>query len=191
MPLLVTPVIAADSIGAQDQPTLPLGDGPVLRPWLPDDAEAVAAAHEDPLIQRWHARRADSVAEAAGWVAGWQADWAAERGLHWAIAEGGTLLGRLSLKDLDLIDGTAEVAYWMTPAARGRGVCPRAVRTLTAWALDEAGFHRLTLLHSTANTASCRVAEKAAFALEGTLRSAALHADGHHDMHLHAHVRGD
>jgi RimJ/RimL family protein N-acetyltransferase len=36
-----------------------------------------------------------------------------------------------------------------------------------------------------ANTASCRVAGKAGFRLEGTLRSALLHTDGWHDMHLH------
>ena len=36
-----------------------------------------------------------------------------------------------------------------------------------------------------------RVAAKAGFALEGTLRSAMRHPDGWHDMHLHARVRGD
>lgn len=40
----------------------------------------------------------------------------------------------------------------------------------------------------TANAASCRVALKAGFAAEGTRRSAALHADGWHDMHLHARI---
>ncbi|WFF06533.1 hypothetical protein O7622_26370 [Micromonospora sp. WMMD1076] len=29
------------------------------------------------------------------------------------------------------------------------------------------------------------------FRLEGTKRSAAVHDDGRHDMHLHARVRGD
>ena len=33
-----------------------------------------------------------------------------------------------------------------------------------------------------------RVAAKAGFTAEGTLRSALLHADGWHDMHLHARV---
>ena len=35
------------------------------------------------------------------------------------------------------------------------------------------------------------MAAKAGFALEGTKRSALLHADGWHDMHLHARIRGD
>jgi RimJ/RimL family protein N-acetyltransferase len=36
-----------------------------------------------------------------------------------------------------------------------------------------------------------RVGEKTGFLLEGTRRSALRHADGWHDMHLHAHVAGD
>jgi RimJ/RimL family protein N-acetyltransferase len=59
------------------------------------------------------------------------------------------------------------------------------------WAVDELGLHRLFLYHSTANPASCRVAAKAGFAFEGTLRSAMRHPDGWHDMHLHGLVPGD
>lgn len=106
-----------------------------------------------------------------------------------AGAEGDGLLGRVSLKSLHLEDGKAEVAYWMMPAARGSGICTRAVTTLTCWALERGGFHRLELEHSTANQASCRVAITAGFEEEGVRRGAALHADGWHDMHLHARVR--
>jgi [ribosomal protein S5]-alanine N-acetyltransferase len=55
--------------------------------------------------------------------------------------------------------------------------------------LGEAGFHRLDLEHATGNTASCRVAEKTGFALEGVRRSAWLQADGRHDVHAHARLR--
>lgn len=73
----------------------------------------------------------------------------------------------------------------MRAAARGRGAATAGVRTLSAWAFG-VGVHRLYLNHSTMNEASCRVAQKAGFALEGTRRSAQLHADWWHDMHLHA-----
>ena len=39
-------------------------------------------------------------------------------------------------------------------------------------------LHRRGLGHSVANTASCRVADRAGFRLEATLRSALLHSDG-------------
>jgi RimJ/RimL family protein N-acetyltransferase len=99
--------------------------------------------------------------------------------------------GRIALRGLDFDDGIAGVAYWVLPAARGAGVASRALTALTAWALDEIGFHRLQLDHSTRNHASCRVATKSGYLLEGTKRSAAVHDDGRHDMHLHAHTQGD
>jgi RimJ/RimL family protein N-acetyltransferase len=75
------------------------------------------------------------------------------------------------------------------PAARGAGVATSAVLALSAWALEEIGFCRLHLDHSTRNHASCRVATKSGYELEGTKRSAAVHDDGRHDMHLHARIR--
>ena len=39
------------------------------------------------------------------------------------------------------------------------------------------------------NRASCRVAEKTGFAVEGMRRSAWLLADSRHDVHAHARLR--
>jgi RimJ/RimL family protein N-acetyltransferase len=128
-----------------------------------------------------------------GWIAEWRDGWAGERDAQWAVADAATgrLLGRVALRGIVLGDGVAEVAYWTVAAARGQGVAARATAALTRWALDEVGFHRLELSHAVANEASCRVARRTGFALEGTKRSALLHPDGWHDMHLHARVRGD
>jgi RimJ/RimL family protein N-acetyltransferase len=53
------------------------------------------------------------------------------------------------------------------------------------------GLHRIELSHSAVNPASCRIAEKAGFAYEGTKRRQGLHQDGWHDMHLHARLAED
>jgi ribosomal-protein-alanine N-acetyltransferase len=66
-----------------------------------------------------------------------------------------------------------------------------ADETDASWAFDTVGLNRLFLQHSTANPGSCRVAGKAGFGLEGTLRRSMLHADGWHDVHLHARLRTD
>lgn len=193
MPYLVAPVIPTGALAATGQPTLPVTDGAVLRPWLLTDANAVREAFRDPAIQHWHVRRADSEAEARGWIEAWRADWASERGAHWALvdAESDALLGRVALKSFDLRGGSAELAYWTVPSARGRGLCPRAAEAVTRWALHERGFHRIELEHATANHASCRVAAKAGFEAEGIRRGAWLHADGRHDVHLHARIRSE
>jgi RimJ/RimL family protein N-acetyltransferase len=66
-----------------------------------------------------------------------------------------------------------------------------AVVRIGRWAFEDLGLHRLRITHSVANTASCRIATRAGFPLEGTMRSALLHADGWHDEHLHAQVESD
>ncbi|MFE5892683.1 GNAT family N-acetyltransferase [Streptomyces sp. NPDC056468] len=193
MPFLTSPVLPAGTLARIPQPTLPTADGLLLRPWRAEDAPAVHAAFQDPVMHQWHARAADSVAEVSGWIEEWLTAWTEERAPQWAVVDAGSdrLLGRVALREVHLDDGTAEVAYWTTAEARGRGVAARATTTLARWALDDIGFHRLELLHAIRNEASCRVAGKAGFLLEGTKRSSALHSDGWHDMHLHARVQGD
>jgi RimJ/RimL family protein N-acetyltransferase len=193
MPRLISPAMASGLFSRSDQPWIPMGSDVVLRPWWLADAEAVMKAFADPAIQRWHVRRAESVDEAGEWITAWQRGWAEESEFNWAVAgqQTGTLLGRASLKGVDLCGGSAGLAYWMVPAARGRGLCSQAAQVLCRWAFEDAGFHRIGLAHSTANPASCRVAVKAGFHEEGIRRGSALHADGWHDMHVHARLATD
>ena len=118
--------------------------------------------------------------------------WRAETGAVWAVARAaeGRALGLAGWNDVDLADGSAEIVYWVLPGARGGGVVAEAVRRLSRWALEDLGLYRLRLCHSVANPASCRVADRTGFVLEGTMRGALLHEDGRHDQHLHALVRG-
>ncbi|MEV5980417.1 GNAT family N-acetyltransferase [Streptomyces sp. NPDC052114] len=193
MPFKISDIVAPGTLAGREQPTIPVPGGLVARPWADGDARAVYEAFQDPLLQRWHARVADSESEALGWIEDWRGAWADERDAYWAVADAATdeLVGRVALRCMVLAGGQAEVAYWTVPSARGRGVAPRAVIALTDWAFDEVGLHRIELTHSTANEASCRVALKTGFAAEGTMRGALLHEDGWHDMHLHARIKGD
>ncbi|MFM9448029.1 GNAT family N-acetyltransferase [Streptomyces acidiscabies] len=193
MPFLTAPVLPAGTLSSRPQPRLPTTDGLLLRPFEAGDVPAVHAVFQDPVIHRWHLRAARSLEEAGEWVEEWRGQWSGERNAQWAVVDAGTdvLLGRVALREIVLGDGLAEMAYWTAPEARRRGVAARATAVLSRWALDEVGFHRLELQHATANGASCRVAAKAGFTLEGTRRGAGLHTDGWHDMHLHARVQGD
>jgi ribosomal-protein-alanine N-acetyltransferase len=131
-------------------------------------------AYADPAIQQWNLQILASVEEAQAWVAQWQERWQAETDGCWAVTDGDTdeVPGRLALRDISLPGGRAQCTYWVLPAARGRGVATRATAELARWALDGLELHRLELMHSIANPPSCRVADKAGFTLEGTLRSA-------------------
>lgn len=192
--LSTPPAMTSGCLAGGPQPVLPVsgGDGLLLRPWERADAAAFLAAYRDEETRRWHTHRPSTEAEVREWFDGYRQDWEREKGCHWAVArDSGEALGRMALRGLDFDDGVANAAYWVLPAARGAGVASRALAAVSAWALGDIGFHRLELDHSTRNHASCRVATKAGYRLEGTKRDAAVHDDGRHDMHLHARVRGD
>lgn len=186
---LVEPVLPPGSLAGARQPTLFAGDL-TLRPWVDADAPDLVRAYGDPDIQRWHCRSL-TLAEAIAWVAFNTERWSRDEGGSWAVTDGDEVLGRVGLTSVALHEARAEVTYWVLPEARGQGVAPVALSAVTAWALDQAGLHRLELNHSTHNTASCRVASKSGFQAEGIKRAQALHADGWHDMHAHALLAAD
>ncbi|MFE9127834.1 GNAT family N-acetyltransferase [Streptomyces sp. NPDC007148] len=188
--LSTPPAVSAEVISRSEQPVLSVAQGLELRPWEPADAPVFLGAYQDEEIRRWHTRRPQSGAQVREWFAGYRQDWQSATGAHWAIARrDGEVLGRISTRSWNFDDGVAGVGYWVLPAARGAGVATCAVIALSAWALYEIGFYRLHLDHSIRNHASCRVATKSGYLLEGTMRSAAVHDDGRHDMHLHARIR--
>ncbi|HSK90023.1 MAG TPA: GNAT family N-acetyltransferase [Euzebyales bacterium] len=192
MPHLVEPVVPAGRLQGSSQPVLEAGPDIRLRPWAAVHAHPVLRAFSDPEIQRWHVRVMESQTEASEWIAQWGVAWAAETDAAWAVTDAATgdLLGYVAAREINLALGWAQITYWVMPDARGAGVATIAVRRLVHWALDEVGLHRLEIVHSVDNTASCRLAEHAGFPLEGTLVSAMLHVDGWHDMHIHGRVRG-
>jgi RimJ/RimL family protein N-acetyltransferase len=186
--LLTAPILASGTISRNEQPAIEARNGLILRPWQDDDAPFISEGFACPDIQRWHVRRMDTEAESRGWIASWRKSWAAETAASWAIVDDGKVAGQVGLRSVLLFEGTASLSYWILPGARGKGIAGHAVQALTQWAFETAGFHRLALHHSTLNQQSCRVASKAGYEFEGVLRSAAPHADGWHDMHVHARV---
>ncbi len=185
MPYLVEPVIPAGAWGSAPQPVIPAGSLR-LRPWVPTDADVLVEAYADPAIQQWHARSM-TLPEAQEWIARKTRAWADESAADWAVEVDDRVVGRVGFRWLALGNGCAEIAYWTRPRARGNGHAPNAVRAVTQWGVD-AGLHRIELRHTTANEASCRVAEACGYRYEGTAVSAMLHGDGWHDMHVHGFV---
>ncbi|MCM0678150.1 GNAT family N-acetyltransferase [Micromonospora phytophila] len=189
MPALVPPVVTPGSLSRLPQPHLDAA-GLTLRPWQPTDRPTVLAAYTDPAIRRWHSRTMTDD-EARAWIDTWPERWRQETGAGWAVTDPCGVVGQISLRRLALPDGLAEVSYWVLPTARGRRVAPRALSALTTWSFTVLGLHRVELSHSSANLPSCRVAARAGFTAEGTKRGEGRHADGWHDMHLHARLRTD
>lgn len=188
-------VVPAGRMARNAQPVLGLPNGLELRPWHVSDADALVAASNDPDIAQWNLLPAETPEGARSRIERMHERWQIEQSAIWAISrpgsQGSQAIGLIGWSDLDLEGGSAEIVYWILPSARGGGVVVEAVKRVNAWAFDDLGLHRLRLCHSVANPASCRVAAKAGYSFEGTMRSALLHTDGWHDQHLHAVVQGD
>ncbi|MGZ4590046.1 MAG: GNAT family N-acetyltransferase [Actinomycetes bacterium] len=133
-------------------------------------------------------------AAAADWVAGRFAGWGEGRMASWSVrdASSGELLGSAALRGLDHPSAWGVASYWVRAAHRGQGVAPQALTAAARFAFGALGLHRVALFHAMANTASCRVAEKAGYLLEGMLRQSFVYGDGkRYDEHLHARLATD
>ncbi|NMH99843.1 GNAT family N-acetyltransferase [Pseudonocardia acidicola] len=138
-----------------------------------DDRPAVLASCLDPEILRWR-RRPEPTLEAVGaHIAERAAEWAGDTRCSWAVCEPttGDMLGEVSLASLDLAIGTAEVACWALPAARGKGMITTAVSSVLRFGFGGLGLHRVTYAWAEGNEASARVAAKCGFTIEGRQRS--------------------
>ncbi|MFJ9774571.1 GNAT family N-acetyltransferase [Kitasatospora sp. NPDC101157] len=179
---------------------LDLGDV-LLRPWgrrldLPGGTSAaVMAAAADPEIARWNPLRdATHRAGAEAYLERADSRWAEGGTAAFAItdADDGRLCGNVVLRWTDRDEGVAMVGYWLLTAARGRGLATRATTAVTAWGVRTAGVRRIELYHAVGNEASCRVATRAGFPYEGTLRASYRYGDGPYtDEHLHARLASD
>lgn len=156
-------------------PEPPLSDGVVaLRPWRRSDRAAMVAMCSDPLSARFTSvPEPYGPADADAWLETHEDNLAAGRAIPFAVAgaaDDRVPVGSIGLV-LDWVHLRAEVGYLMAPEARGRGWATRAVRMLCDWAIDDLGIDRVELLADIDNAASQRVAAKAGFRREGTLRS--------------------
>lgn len=169
--------------------------GLVLRVWADDDIPAIVAAHRDPLILHWLRHPLTTVEQARQAVAARQAASRAGTAFSFAVLEAadgtaGDLVGGVNLRGLGGGAATGEVGYWVAAPARGRGVAPRAVQAICEWAFGSSRFpalERLQLIHAVGNEASCRVAQKAGFALSTVLP--AQPPEFPRDGHLHIRLR--
>ncbi|MET8422802.1 GNAT family N-acetyltransferase [Nocardia sp. NPDC004860] len=176
-----------------------LSDGVVrLSPPAVSDIDAITALCQEPSIGAWTTmpvpyHRADAekfIYDIVG--PGW-----ATRSPTWALrrATDGPVVGMIGLtvpnrrRDED----TAEIGFWLTPAARGEGLMTRAALLVTAVGLDPAGlaFERLEWRAFVGNHASAAVARRAGYHYEGLLRGGSLQRGVRRDTWVAGRLRDD
>ncbi|MFC8920383.1 GNAT family N-acetyltransferase [Streptomyces sp. NPDC047821] len=146
----------------------------LLRPFAPEDVDAVHTACQDPGIQRWttvpspyarhHAEEfVGTVPD--GWRTGYDLDFAV------LLRDGGPLVGAAGVRGHS---GVWEIGFWTAAEHRGSGYATEAVAALARWTFTATGCVRLVWRAEVGNTGSRAVAEKAGFTIEGTQRAGLL-----------------
>ena len=103
----------------------------------------------------------------------------------------GDTVGAISLFKADWEGRSAEVGYGVRRSRQLQGHATEALEALTRWALTDGGMQRIQLTANTGNAPSLRVAQKAGFLREGTLRRASLEDDGLHDLAVFSRLDDD
>ena len=144
---------------------LDLGDDLRLRPLAAGDAALLAEATSgEKAPSLWGAQPAGpySLGDAQAALAAWDPDAGGPFSL--GILRGRRLVGAVGL--MPDSPGNIELAYWVRPEERGRGVASRAVAAATRWAHRELAVPRIWLEIEPGNEPSLRLAQRAGYRFE-------------------------
>ena len=165
---------------------------PVLRRWRAADAEALLGivGRSPDLSRQFGAERLGDLAGCRRFLI---AELIADGPQAWnfAVESDGVPIGNVGVGHVERSHQTGWVHYWLDETARGQGLATRAVCTLSRWAFDDLDLVRLELGHRVDNPASCRVARRCGYAVEGVEREKLRYGDVRFDVETHARLRTD
>lgn len=144
------------------------------------DASAVYEACQDPAIGHFTTVPSPySRAHADEFIARVEEQWDELSHATWAIRLDDELTGMVGLYHLSET-GSAELGFWVTAGARGRGIVREASAAVIDWGFtnDALELVRVQWRAAVGNTASARAAQALGFRFEGTLRKALRNGHG-------------
>lgn len=152
-----------------------------LRELRESDLDDLAASCADPQTQRWvPLPHPYTRADADAWFAVCRSRWERGENVLYVLAdEADRYCGSVELTLGE--PGEAELGYFASPWARGRGWTSAAARRLCRLGFEELGLERIVWRAVVGNEASRRVAEKTGFTVEGVRRRIRHGADGRVD----------
>lgn len=149
------------------------GDQVVLNEPNAGDIDTVFAICQDPEILRWVPLPDPYDRRAAEYFVDTYVPEGSATGKHmvWAIRTGADAPLRGVVELTSASDSTADIGYWLAPAARGRGLMTRSIALVLDHAFTSIGLARVQWLTVVGNDRSARVARALGFRFEGTARS--------------------
>jgi ribosomal-protein-serine acetyltransferase len=103
----------------------------------------------------------------------------------YTIRAAGEIVGAIGIHGIDWAHRSAQIGYWVSPDAWGRGVATRAATAMTSLGFSHHDVHRLEIRCVVENVRSRAVAERLGYALEGTLAEAYFLHGRYRDISLY------
>ena len=83
-----------------------------------------------------------------------------------AILNGATPVGMIDLHNIDEINHTAEIGYWLSSEYQGKGIMYNSLQSLTSYAFNFFNMEKLIIKADVSNEKSRHVAEHAGFTFQ-------------------------
>ena len=164
-----------------------IGDSAIINPAIVETAEDLAM-----WMPEW-AIPTPKVDDTEKWVRSAVAKFIAREQFHFLIflREPHTYLGTGGLHHINWKHPAAEIGYWLRKSQWGRGYMAEAVGAYAKFALETLKCLRVEIKCDNLNNRSRRVAERAGFTLEGTLRNIARREDDLRHVCIYSKIPGD
>jgi len=109
-----------------------------------------------------------------------------QREASFVIIDRETIIGRIGIHHINLFNRSGAIGYWITAAAKGKGIVTRSCEAVINYGFKVLGLHRIEIKAAVHNLRSRAIPEKLGFTREGMLRQAELVNDVFFDLVLYA-----
>ncbi len=114
-----------------------------------------------------------------------------DKGFQLVIVEHDHIAGGLGFHDIDRLNRSTSIGYWIAEASQHRGTVTQAVRALTDHAFGAWRLNRVEIRAGVDNKRSRRIPERLGFTQEGVLRQAERVGDRYVDHAVYAMLAAD
>jgi ribosomal-protein-serine acetyltransferase len=172
---------------------IPVDEEVELRIVADDDAAAIFALtnRNRAYLRRWlpWVDNTRSVADTRAFIERSGEQVLRGQGFQSCILYRGELVGVIGFVYVDVANGRAELGYWISEAAQGRGIMTRACGALVRFAFESLGLNRVEIRVDVDNRKSRAVPERLGFVQEAVLREAAVTYERYIDVVMYALLR--
>jgi ribosomal-protein-serine acetyltransferase len=124
-------------------------------------------------------------------ITGWLQQLSNNRGFHAGIRFEGKLCGAINHLNIDWLNRSTVLSYWLDENHQGRGIMTAACRAFVSHAFETLQLNRVTIECASGNARSRRVPERLGFKFEGIIRAAEWLHDHFADHAIYGILKDD